>query len=164
MSERPQNINILDLNVDILKKITDKLNNDDFNGFIRAFIYDINFDRFKLLLPIFEVPQDNTESSTAERKQLAMQDLNIMKNYYNEFMYHQPEDDEQIKEYDRQSEIIARYDKMIALLNGQQAGGRKKSRKTLENCTVAELKEKAEKRKIKVTGLKKHEIIAKLRK
>jgi len=44
-------------------------------------------------------------------------------------------------------------------------GGKKSlSRKSLDKCTVAELKEKAQKRGIKVTGLKKDEILAKLRK
>ena len=43
-------------------------------------------------------------------------------------------------------------------------GGRKASaRKSLDDCTVAELKERAAKRGINVTGLKKAEIIAKLR-
>uniref|UniRef100_A0A6C0KSV7 Uncharacterized protein n=1 Tax=viral metagenome TaxID=1070528 RepID=A0A6C0KSV7_9ZZZZ len=41
--------------------------------------------------------------------------------------------------------------------------GGKKSKKTLEKCTVVELKERAAKRKINVTGLKKDDIIAKLR-
>lgn len=41
---------------------------------------------------------------------------------------------------------------------------KKSSRKTLEDYSVTELKEKAAKRKINVSGLKKAEIIAKLRK
>jgi len=49
--------------------------------------------------------------------------------------------------------------------NGKQ-GGKKNSlsRKPLDKCTVAELKEKAKKRGVKITGLKKDEILAKLRK
>jgi hypothetical protein len=47
--------------------------------------------------------------------------------------------------------------------NQASAHGGKKSKKTLEKCTVAELKERAAKRKINVTGLKKNDIIAKLR-
>ena len=38
------------------------------------------------------------------------------------------------------------------------------SRKSLDKCTIDELKARAAKRKIKVTGLKKAEILAKLRK
>ena len=48
--------------------------------------------------------------------------------------------------------------------NEEQLGGKSLSRKPLDKCTVAELKEKAKKRGIKVTGLKKDEILAKLRK
>lgn len=61
----------------------------------------------------------------------------------------------------------AKYDKIKNLLlerqkqlGEQQEGGK---RKPLTSCTVAELKVKAKKRGIKVTGLKKAEIIAKLR-
>ena len=46
----------------------------------------------------------------------------------------------------------------------QSEGGKSSSRKPLDKCTVAELKEKAKKRGVKVTGLKKDEILAKLRK
>ena len=46
---------------------------------------------------------------------------------------------------------------------GIKEGG-KSTRKSLDKCTVAELKEKAKKRGVKVTGLKKDEILAKLRK
>lgn len=42
-------------------------------------------------------------------------------------------------------------------------GGKKKSPKSLDTCTVDELKARAVKRGIKVTGLKKAEILAKLR-
>ena len=47
-----------------------------------------------------------------------------------------------------------------ALVKTPTYGGRK----SLHKCTVSELKEKAKKRRIKITGLKKDEIIAKLRK
>jgi hypothetical protein len=46
----------------------------------------------------------------------------------------------------------------------QQGGKPSLVRKSLDKCTVEELKAKAAKREIKVTGLKKAEIIAKLRK
>ena len=42
-------------------------------------------------------------------------------------------------------------------------GGGKSKITSLDKCTVAELKERANKRKINVTGLKKAEIIDKLR-
>lgn len=45
------------------------------------------------------------------------------------------------------------------------AGGKPKAskKKSLDNCTVTELKEKAMRRGVKITGLKKAELIAKLR-
>ena len=60
-------------------------------------------------------------------------------------------------EYQNIREIINNQAKSLLLKGG------KKSRKSLDNCTVAELKEKASKRKMNVTGLKKAEIITKLR-
>ena len=45
----------------------------------------------------------------------------------------------------------------------QNAGKYKSKPKSLDNCTVAELKERAAKRKINIKGMKKKEIIDKLR-
>ena len=53
--------------------------------------------------------------------------------------------------------------KLQARLEQQQAGGKKTNKKSLDNCTVAELKERAVKRGVKVSGMKKAEIIEKLR-
>ena len=45
----------------------------------------------------------------------------------------------------------------------EEPSGGKSKKKSLDKCTVAELKERAQKRSIKVSGLKKAEIINKLR-
>ena len=55
------------------------------------------------------------------------------------------------------------YHKLGSLKVGGQRGHHTAVRKSLDDCTVPELKERAFKRGIKVTGLKKAEIIAKLR-
>ena len=61
-----------------------------------------------------------------------------------------------------QAHSMAEYHQMERDHNNQNAG--KPVRKSLDKCTVDELKTRAAKRGIKVTGLKKAEIIAKLRK
>jgi len=69
---------------------------------------------------------------------------------------------EKDKIYERDLEIKETRSQQDNTQETPQQGGKSK-KKSLDKCTVAELKERAKKRSIKVTGLKKAEIISKLR-
>ena len=55
-------------------------------------------------------------------------------------------------------------EQVVVKYNVNNITGGKLVRKLLDKCTVSELKERAARRKINIIGLKKAEIIAKLRK
>ena len=111
-------MNVADLNPDVLKLITDKLNDVDFMAFAETFLADISVHRFKehVLLHF----------NTDIRKQIAIEKLEAYTRYYQELMQHNPSDSEEMQ-YADYNLIIKRYEAMIRLLGGQAGSGRKAS-------------------------------------
>ena len=157
-------INLTDLNIDVLLKITDNLDDAHFANFANTFLEDISLKNFKGMLPFFI--KGNRSGNAI---QVLQNRVNILQDGIQELKGQQELTEDQNNRLNSFTASRDKYMLMIKLLqsyhNQSQDGGRHTitKRKSLDDCTLVELKTRADKRGISIHGLNKSEIIAKLR-